>query len=222
MAFKSNSGPTLFLVMVVNSFHDCENLKLKKVLMFWKNILFYALALFTLLLTFNFFGKAYYQMDRYAEFNNRSTIVYSGYKDLASQLNKAAVVNPGLLHAAGNSPAKSLFFADSVSVIYQLDNLKSKVRDSVNVHTVAQLDLLVRQELSWILRSNVPDSIVQHKAAVHIASYITIDSLLNAGTVRTGFLVDMHKKQLHESIKQLAIWMFTFIILGNNIFYKPT
>ncbi len=182
--------------------------------MFWKNILFYALALFTLLLTFNFFGKAYYQMDRYAEFNNRSTIVYSGYKDLASQLNKAAVVNPGLLHAAGSSPAKSLFFADSVSVIYQLDNLKSQVHDSVNIQIVAQLDLPVRQELSWILRSNVPDSIVQHKAASHIKAYITIDSLLKAGAVRTGFLVDLHKKQLTESIKQLAIWMFAFIALS--------
>jgi PAS domain S-box-containing protein len=179
-----------------------------------KNILFYVIILSVLTSTFIFFSKAYNELSRYSALTNRSNAIYSGFQNLSRLLDKAAIINPDLLNSNDSTDVVKLFFTDSLSIIKELDNLKSRVRDSVNIRIVDELDIRLNAEMSWILGSNVPDSIIHHRAIKHIASLIIIDSLIKQGIARTTFLVTSHKEKLHQSIIRVAVWMFIFIVLS--------
>jgi PAS domain S-box-containing protein len=125
-------------------------------------------------------------------------------------MESAAVLNPGLDSLYRSSDVKKLFFTDSQSIVRQLEILKATVQDPVN----EELDSLVRSELSWIIHSNVPDSIRYHRAPAHIASFISIDSLISVGIQKTQSLLDYRKSKLNETTVELRYWMILFIILS--------
>lgn len=186
-----------------------------------KNILFYFVA-FALLTTVSwFFVKAYQELVYYTELTKHSNTVYDCFQNLSEEINKAAVSNPDLV-AATNSAVRGLFFADSTSVIQQVNLLKSIVRDSVNSNIVDKLDTLIKSEVSWLVKSNVPDSIVHHQSAVHIAALYTIDSLIAQGIIRKSILIDFENKRLDETIHKIVRWMIAFVILSAALLIYTT
>jgi len=120
-----------------------------------------------------FFNGAYREITATSELANRNYTFQDNFQNLSRQINKAAVLKPGLAEAGDSSKAgnEKLFFRDSLIIIRQLEQLNSLVKDSFNIQIAGELDKLVRSELSWILKSNVPYSINNKKSPGHIASY---------------------------------------------------
>ncbi len=187
-----------------------------------KNILFYLIAFALLALIFLFFNRVYHELIRYSELTNRTNTIYSSFQNLSRQIKSAAVLNPDLIKANNSSKVQKIFFTDSQSVIGQLNLLKATVRDSVNIEITSQLDKTVRSEISWIIESNVPDSIIQHKSPGHIASLTSIDSLIEQGIRRTDFLLEYRKNELHQTINRLRVWMILFILLSGILLIYTT
>ncbi len=187
-----------------------------------KNILFYFTAFALLLLVFLFFKRTYQEMIRFTELTNSTSIVYNSFQALSGQIKNAAVLTPGMVKAGNSSKAGKIFFTDSQSVRQQIDLLNATVRDSVNVRIMKVLDMKMKQELSWILKSSVPDSIVQHKSPERIAAFVSIDSLVGQGIQRTVFLLGDHRNRLHKTIGTLKLWMILFIILSGILLIYTT
>jgi PAS domain S-box-containing protein len=187
-----------------------------------KNILFYFIAFMLLLAVLLFFNTGYRELTTYSALTNRHNAVYSCFQNLSKQINNAAILNPDLVKAAISSKAGKLFFTDSLTIIRQLDLLKSIVRDSVNIQIAKELDTGIRSELSWLLKSNVPDSIIHHRSPAHIAAFQSIDSLINQGTQRTIFLIEYRKNQLDEEIGKGRTWVMLFTVLSGILLIYTT
>ena len=187
-----------------------------------KKNLFYIIAFALLVLSFLFFNGAYKELIRYAELTNKSNTVYSSFQNLSRQINNAALLNPDLIKAGTSSKAVNLFFTDSQSVIHQIDSLKSIVQDSINIEIAEKLNTKIKSELLWILKSNVPDSIIHHTSTGHIASLQSIDSLIKQGIQRTIFLLKDRKKQLNKAINTVRVWMILFIMLSGTLLFYTT
>ncbi len=177
-----------------------------------KNFVFYLVTLILLGVSFFCFNRSYRELIRYKELKNREGIVHSCFQSISRQIINAAVTNPDLLGATGALRTNKLFFIDSQFVFQQLALLKSTVRDSINIRIASELSPIIRSELAWIIKSNVPDSILHHRAAPHITILEKIDSLVNAGIKRTDFLLSYRDKQLNAAISRMRVWMGVFIL----------
>jgi PAS domain S-box-containing protein len=179
-----------------------------------RNALFYFIAFVLLIAVALFFTKVYHALVFYTDTVQRHNTVYSCFQDLSKQIDNAAISNPDLAAAGNPQAAGAIFFADSASVMQQYSLLKLTVRDSLNIAIANKLDLLVKRELPWLLKSNVPDSIIHHKAIAHIDAFHDIDSLIEQGLNRTKFLISFGKKQLNDTITKTLVWMAAFILLS--------
>jgi PAS domain S-box-containing protein len=187
-----------------------------------KSTLLY-LVFFALLIVISiFFTRVYRGFIRYSELTNRTNTIYSGFKNLSIQIQNAAVANPDLLSAGNSSPVEKLFLTDSQSIYLQIQSLKATVVDTVNIEIVKELDARIRSELSWLIQSNVPDSIIRHKSPAHIAALVTIDSLIDRGIQRTNFLLGYRAEKLQQAVSTLKIWMSLFIILSGLLLIYTT
>lgn len=186
---------------------------LNTILIMHKTILRYISALALFLLVLLFFNKAYRELTTYSDLVSRHNMVYSSFQNLSNQINKAAILNPDMIKIVAAEQRRS-FFTDSMAIIRELDLLTATVRDSVNIEITGELNLAVRSELSWLLKSNVPDSIIMHHSAGHITLLQSIDSLIRKGIQRTSFLIDYRKNQLNDKIGNIKIWMNLFIVLS--------
>ena len=179
-----------------------------------KNILLYILAFLLLLPVVLFFNSSYQQIAGYSELTNRLNKVYGSFQDLSGQVSNAAILNPALVKATAGTNSGKIFFTDSARIIQQLELLRAVVRDPVNVQIAAKLDTLIPAEIPWLLKSNVPDSILQHRSPGHVASFQLIGSLIEDGMARTAALIEYRKKQFNDEIGKMRLWMTVFIILS--------
>jgi len=185
-----------------------------------KHLLFYivSFALFVIILLY--FNKAYREITEYSEFSARNSTVLSGFQNLSKLVNNAAVLNPELNRSLNVASDKVLFFADSTTIIKQLESLLAAVRDSINIKVAEDLNIVIRTELSWLLVSNVPDSIIGNRAPEHITSFKTINSLILKGIERTGHLIEYRKSKFNKEINKVKLWMTIFIFAtGFLLFY---
>ncbi|HZV69527.1 MAG TPA: PAS domain S-box protein [Saprospiraceae bacterium] len=168
-------------------------------------------------------SKAYLELIRFSALTYRSNFVYGSFLNLLRQVNNAAVLTPELLEESKkNLITDKLFFTDSISIIQELDFLKSNVKDSINIQLATKLDIAVRSELSWLLKSNVPDSIIHHKAADHILALQHIDLLTKQGIERTNFLLEYRERQMNKTLGKVQSWMVLFVILALGILMYTT
>lgn len=180
-----------------------------------KNLLLYCIAFIAVICVLFLFNKEYKGLSEYTELSTRHNLVYSSYLNLYRQLNNAAVLYPGLMEA--DRSGSPLFYADSLSIIKQLELLQAVVRDSVNIRMAETINNSVRAELSWIIKSNIPDSILYHRSPEHIAALKMIDSLIRVGLNRTSFLVAESKKQVKDEAGKLKLWITLFILLAGTL-----
>jgi PAS domain S-box-containing protein len=179
-----------------------------------KNIFLYLLAFGLLGIVLIFFNRVYSELSTYTELTNRHNRVHSYYLNLSKQINNAAILDPDLIKVNSSAKSGKLFFTDSLTVIRQLDLLQSSVRDSVNIGITEKLNDIIRSELSWLLRNNLPDSFKLNKSSQHVLLFKKADSLIDAGIQRTIFLIDFRKEQLDDKINELKLWMSLFISLS--------
>ena len=180
-----------------------------------RNLLLYCIAFIAVICVLFLFNKEYRGLSEYTELSTRHNLVHSSYLTLYRQLNNAAVLHPQLQEA--DRSELPLFYADSLSIIEQLKLLKTAVRDSVNIQMAETIDSSVRAELSWIIKSNVPDSILYHRSSKHITALKTIDSLIRVGLSRTSFLVSESKRQVKDEAGKLKLWITIFILLAGTM-----
>ena len=179
-----------------------------------KNILFYLITLSLLTCSLFFFSKAYKEVIQYTKLQDKRDLVYSCFQNLSREINNAAVVNPDLINASNKEKGIKLFLTDSQTVVKKLEILLFTVKDSVNIKIAENLNQLVKTELSWIIKSNVPDSIIHHNSLHHLAALQNIDSLIKEGSKRTDFLLEYDKGKLNNAIAKEQVWMTIFIILS--------
>lgn len=179
-----------------------------------KRIAFYLAAFALLAISFLFFSNAYSELTQFSELSQRSNNVYGSFRDLSKEITAAAVISPELIKAQNSLKAVEMFYADSQSVMRQLDSLKSFVRDSINVLIAQELDSAIKSELGWLLKSNVPDSIMHQKASGHIAALQLINTLIDKGIRRTDFLINYRKEKLDSALTKMVVMMIVFILLS--------
>jgi len=186
-----------------------------------KQFVFFPVAA-TLLVTVLFiFLSAYKVLTEYAELSKRRNQVRAHFQSLSVLVSNATVINPVLV-AANNSDVTQLFPTDSAGVIKELHQLCDIVRDSVNISITQQLKPELEREISWILASNVPDSIISGSSTAHIASLQKIQSLLRQGVNRTTFLVDYQQVLLDREINKVRIGIILFIVLTGGLLSYTT
>jgi len=117
---------------------------------------------------------------------------------------------------------ETLFYTDSLSVMGDVVSLMAAVKDSVNRQLVDQLSKEITAELSWLLKSSVPDSIIHGRSSAHIVALQRIDSLTNEGIQRTDFVLGYRKDKLQAAITEVSVWMILFIALAVFLFIYTT
>jgi len=174
----------------------------------------YTVALGSLMIILIFFNIGYKALINYAELTNRHNTVLNCFQTISKQINNAAILNPDLTSAGKMANRKELFYADSPVILQEINLLRTIVRDSVNSQLTARLNTLIRSEISWLFKSNVPDSIIHDKAREHIAAFETINSLIDQGINRTILLIGIRKSQLNNEIATARLFLKSFIILS--------
>jgi PAS domain-containing protein len=185
-----------------------------------KNIFFYLIAIGLLIFSFLLFNDSYQETVRFTRLTESSNTAYGNFQDLSRQINNAAVMHPDLLRINDSLAGDKLFFADSELIKKEVQTLKAIVTDSVSIQIVQQLDGLITSELSWIIKSNVPDSITHHNSLSHIQVLKSIDSLINSGIRQSSFLIDLNKDKLNKAIRwEKTLMLFFIFICGIVLFY---
>ena len=174
----------------------------------------YIVAFGLLIITLVFFNIGYKTLVSYSDLTNRHNTVLNCFQNLSKQINNAAILNPDLANAGIIANRKDLFYADSLIIFQQLNLLRATARDTVNNQITSQLNTLIRSEITWLFKSNVPDSIIHDKAREHIAAFETINSLIDQGINRTAILIEYRKSQLNSEIKNVRVFIISFIILS--------
>ncbi|MCE3227268.1 MAG: hypothetical protein K0S32_1819 [Bacteroidetes bacterium] len=187
-----------------------------------KNVAIYSIAIVLFVLSFLSFNRAYTEMQRFSELTNRSVLVVNDFQGLLRLVINAAVINPQLIVETQKDGSPQLFFSDSISLTQQLERLNNNALDTVNIKVAKQLDKLVKSEMSWLLRSNVPDSIVLHQSQKHITALRTIDSLIKKGMARTGFLFQYRERMLETSINEVKVRVSIFLGLACTLLVYTT
>lgn len=183
---------------------------------------FYVFGFLLLVVNLILCDKAYNALTGYIESTNRQNTVLRNYQALSRQINNAAVLSPTLRKAGNYQIAAKLFFTDSLTVIRHLDLLKMSVRDSLNIQTTKKLDTLIKSELSWLLNSDVPDSIIDNKSPKHLAAFERIDSLIAMGIKRTNLLIEFLKSQLNDALKKVEISIILFVVVSGTLLFFTT
>lgn len=187
-----------------------------------KNLSFYVAICLLLMLVLVFFNSSYKALKADTSLINTHHAVHSGFQKLSKQINNAAVLNPDLM--VENVPPQNyqLFLTDRREVMGQVTYLKTIVRDSINMQIMDQLDPLIASEISWLLGSNVPDSMVHQKAVPHLRSLLTIDSLISKGIDRTNFLISYRQSRTIQQMKTGRLLIFVFVILSGILLIYTT
>lgn len=169
-----------------------------------------------ILMGMSFFAlrNSYREWVKYSELIDRANIIALTFEELSGNINKAAVVNPDFLSQGKLSPAIHIFTTDSTLVFQKLEKLKATVRDSINIKIAAALDKQIRVELSWLIKSNVLDSIIHRKAKKHLAQLETIDMLIQQGKQRTYFILQDRKNNLQFAYYEAVTWIAILILLS--------
>jgi len=159
-------------------------------------------------------------MIHYTELSKGGNTAYAAYQNLSKSINNAAIITPELTRITDSSTGIRLFYTGSELIMQQLDTLKLSVTDSINIQIAERLYVNIKSELPWLLKSNVPDSILHHNAPDHIAIFQYIDSLISQGITRTSFLIDYRNTKLKEAFNKMKAAMILFIVLsGILLFY---
>ena len=176
----------------------------------------YIVTFVLLIIILVFFITGYRDLINYSELTNRHNKVLSGFQNLSVQINNAAVLNPELAKVSNDTDTQELFYTDSTLLLQQLEFLEATVKDSINIQIMDKLNRLVKQELSWLIKSNVPDSIIHYKAPQHIAALKDISTLITRGIQRTSQLIELREGQQNDEIKKLRLIILLFVIVSGT------
>ena len=158
------------------------------------------------------FANSYLNMLRLNTLTARANTIHNTYQNLSKEIYKAAIINPKLL-SVKNTRDVQIFYTDSLKILEQLALLQSSVNDAANVDLTRQLNIKIKEEISWILSGNVPDSILLNQSTPHLASFYQIDSLLVAGIKHTSNLQVKCLQQLDKNLSRLLLWIIILILL---------
>ena len=179
-----------------------------------RNVIFQIVALILLCLTLLFYNTAYKQLTGYTELVERHYKVLNQFQTISKQVNNAAILNQELVTAINFQKLGSLFFTDSNSITSQVVQLNETVKDSVNIKIAEQLSILVKAEIGWLTKSNLPDSIIHNRSIARINAFHHINALLDKGIQRTNYLIGYRSTLLRNEIKKVNAWMIAFSLLA--------
>lgn len=175
-----------------------------------KYLLAWLIALGLVIFTFVQFYTAYEEYATYNALTNRSVLVLSSYQTLSQKLTNAIKVDPQFRGSLTNINLVSEKRADSADIMRQLKQLDNYVLDSVNVKISALLSKKLKGQLSWLLKSNVPDSVRINGTNSHLRALSSIDSLLAGGIARTHFLFQYRSQKVEASLDAIKLRIIFF------------
>ena len=176
-----------------------------------KNNLIYYIAFVLFVLISLFFSRTYSDLISYTELTSRAGKVHSGFQNIRILVNNAAISNPHPDKFDYEVNLHPKIFADSQSIIHQLNILKATVKDSVNIEIAAALDSVIKSQLSWMLQSNVPDSVKFQNTQKRNLALQKIESLIDQGIRRTDFVLEYRKNKLDSATANLGRWLVLFV-----------
>lgn len=187
-----------------------------------KNLIIYIAASLLLILVLLLYYSANKTLNTHSALVNRHQLVYNSFQRLGKLINNAAVIHPDMLRSSSTNQFFHIFVTDSSEISLELLNLQQTARDTSIKQILAILQPLIHSEIGWILNSNVPDSIMQHRTGPHFASLLRIDSLINHGTVQTRNLISYQHGLVEREIKKVRTLIVLFIILSGLLLIYTT
>lgn len=167
--------------------------------------------------------KAYNDWAAHSTLTRRANNLLITYQELARHIVNAAVVTQQLTDAKKTANTTSIFSTNKSAIPKSLATLTLLVRDSVNIKIANQLTNILHREQEWIYHSNIPDSIIHHKAPQHIAAIDSIHLLIEQGIDRTRFVYNYSEKGLTKRFDRVVLLLvvslaFCFLILLYTIY----
>jgi PAS domain S-box-containing protein len=144
----------------------------------------------------------------------RHQAVFQGFQRLNQLVHNAAVSHPDMIRSQQAYPFSQLFITDSIEISRQVQELRETAVDTQNLRTLGQLHSLIGREVQWLLKSNVPDSILHQHGREHLAALLQIDALISKGTRRTTFLVSYRQQQIAREMRKVQVLIVLFVILS--------
>lgn len=193
-----------------------DNISKKKYFNFrtLNKLLYYCIPVCFLFAVFLLFNGVYTELLNYSDLTNRTDKVYTRFRNLGGEVDKATSGNGELFETSDSLNGLAFFITDSQSVIKQLELLKATVKDSVNIRIANQLDKEIRAELPWLLRKGDLDNDIQENRDAHIAALKHIGVLIDSGTKRTGFLLNSRRQEFEKLLQDLKLGIFIFFGLS--------
>lgn len=171
----------------------------------------YILAYLLLVTLLVLFVKSYGKMSSYSGMLNRHVLVSKLFQDISKELRSAAVLHPAMVTVAKHT----LFDADTNSIKRNLDILRKTVRDSEHIKISALLDTILYPNVSWIYNSNVPDSLFNNRSQSKVVMVNKSDSLLEAGILRSQFLINMREEQISAKSTSARNILIIFVLVAS-------
>ncbi|PWG81960.1 sensor histidine kinase [Pararcticibacter amylolyticus] len=176
-----------------------------------KSIMVYVFAFLVISTAFFFLSVTFQEVDRYNARSDQNIRTRLSLQNLSRYVINAAVMNPDLLEKTKSTRHANLFQVDSFAVFKELDTLNHLSSDRGNILTIQKLSRAVRSQFSWILRSNVPDSIVNDKAEGRIDHLEEISHLIGQAILRTHDVQEQLRTELDQTNRRMKRWMILFI-----------
>lgn len=144
----------------------------------------------------------------------RHHAVYSGLQRLDQLIHNAAVTHPEMNRRPEDYAFSRLFVTDSNEIFSELDRLQQTAMDTQNLRTLAGLRSLIAQEVGWLLKSDVPDSILHHTSGPHLQALLQIGSLTAKGLERSRFLIVYRQQQVDYQMNRVRTLIIVFVIIS--------
>ena len=100
--------------------------------------------------------------------------------------------------------------------------LKATVKDSINIQIAERLEMTIGSELSWILKSNVPDSILHQKSPGHIATFRKHGLTPQPGDSKNQLPGRIREGTIKQGNQQVRMWIVLFIVLSGILLIYTT
>ncbi|PZR25925.1 MAG: hypothetical protein DI535_16600 [Citrobacter freundii] len=179
-----------------------------------RNLAISAGATLLLLLILLFYYSANKALNTHTALAMRHQAVFKRLQRLDQLVHNAAVTHPDMNRQPEAYPYSQLFVTDSIEIFRELGQLQETSKDTQNLRTLATLRSLLTQEVGWLLKSNVPDSILHRTGWAHLDALWKINSLTDKALSRTSFLIGYRQQQVDHEMRNVQVLIVAFVIIS--------
>jgi signal transduction histidine kinase len=187
------------------------------------NYFLFALALIIFLVALYFYRKSFREILQYTELINKSHDVINGYERLSNDLKAAQLLSPEMAPPKKTEGIAGVYLINAANISTDLSLLDKNILDLPNRRRLDTITLKINEQLEWIMRSNIHDSILLGKAPGRMKELFLIQNLIDSSTIRAKNLLIERRGKLESTLSLnnlyiLLFRIFSFIIILSTIF----